>query len=178
MALEAVTSESWEWLRSWARQVVPALVILVAFWGLGSVLSRTVRRLSRHLPRGKKDILALLASVIRFTSVVLGVITALGTLGVDVSALVAGLGLTGFALGFALKDALSNLLAGLLILIYEPFTPGAVIRVSGVTGRVEEINLRYTVLQGDKEVYLVPNSILLNNLVIVERRQEPGGARA
>ena len=46
----------------------------------------------------------------------------LGILGVDIAALVAGLGLTGFALGFTLKDALSNLLAGILILFYQ--TPG------------------------------------------------------
>lgn len=170
--METATSVSWEWLYDWGRSVVPALIILAAFWGLGAVLSRTVRRLARHLPRGKKDILALLASVIRFSSVVLGVITALGTMGVDVSALVAGLGLTGFALGFALKDALANLLAGLLILIYEPFTPGATIRVSGVAGKVEEINLRYTVLHGDNQVYLVPNSLLLNNLVVVEHPAE------
>ena len=51
-----------------------------------------------------------------------GLVTALGTLGVDVSALVAGLGLTGFALGFAVKDTISNILAGVLLLVYRPFS--------------------------------------------------------
>ena len=51
----------------------------------------------------------------------LGVITALGTIGVDVTGLVAGFGLTGFAVGFAMKDALANLLAGVMILLYRPF---------------------------------------------------------
>ena len=46
---------------------------------------------------------------------IFGFVTALGSVGVDVSALVAGLGLTGFALGFALKDTISNLLSGVLI---------------------------------------------------------------
>jgi len=73
---------------------------------------------------------------------------------------VAGLGLGGFALGFALRDALSNFLAGLLILVYRPFRIGDYLSVSGCEGVVSEINLRYTVLQGEKEEMMVPNSVL------------------
>ena len=54
----------------------------------------------------------------KLSLIVFGLVTALGTAGVNVSALVAGLGLTGFALGFAFRDVLSNLLAGVLILLY------------------------------------------------------------
>ena len=57
----------------------------------------------------------------------------LGTLGINVSALVAGLGLTGFALGFAFRDALSNVLAGVMILLYHPFHRGDCANITGLS---------------------------------------------
>ena len=67
-------------------------------------------------------VVRLMAMAARVTLLVAGIVTALGTVGVDVSALVAGLGLTGFALGFAIKDTISNILAGVLLLVYRPFS--------------------------------------------------------
>ena len=72
------------------------------------------------------------ARAVRTTLIVIGFISALGTLGIDVTAMVAGLGLTGFALGFALKDVLSNAVAGVLILFYRPFALGDRIVVSSM----------------------------------------------
>jgi small conductance mechanosensitive channel len=88
---------------------------------------------------------------------------------VNVSALIAGLGLTGFALGFALKDAVSNLLAGLLILIYKPFRMGDHISVTGLEGEVVNIDLRYTTLQAGQKTFLIPNSNLFTNPIILVR---------
>ncbi len=65
--------------------------------------------------------MSILARTAKLALLCIGVISALGTLGVDVTAMVTGLGLTGFAVGFALKDIISNSLAGILILIYKPF---------------------------------------------------------
>ncbi|PCI37618.1 MAG: hypothetical protein COB53_05925 [Elusimicrobia bacterium] len=88
-------------------------------------------------------------------------------MGINVGALVTGLGLTGFALGFALKDALSNLLAGAMILIYRPFQHGDRIKVKTFEGKVVEIDLRYTTLKGDAAQYLVPNSLMLSNPITI-----------
>jgi small-conductance mechanosensitive channel len=93
-------------------------------------------------------------------------------MGVNVSALVASLGLTGFALGFALKDALSNLLAGALILIYQPFRCGDTIKVAGCEGEVTEINLRYTILRGDGKTHLIPNATLYTNTVDIADKEQ------
>lgn len=95
------------------------------------------------------------------------IISALGTPGIDVSAIVTGLGLTGFALGFALKDAISNILAGSLILIYRPFNRNDTIKVANNEGVVEEIDLRYTTLKAEGKKILIPNATLLTNIVIV-----------
>ncbi len=98
---------------------------------------------------------------------IFGFITALGTLGINVSALVAGLGLTGFALGFALKDTISNLLSGVLILLYRPFEKGNRIKISGYEGIVVSIDLRYTELESEGNKVLIPNSKLFTDSVTV-----------
>ena len=79
----------------------------------------------------------------------------------------AGLGLTGFALGFALKDTISNLLAGVLILLYRPFVIGDRLIASGYEGTVVSIDLRYTQLEGDGNRILIPNSKLFTDPITV-----------
>ena len=91
--------------------------------------------------------------------VIIGFITALGTMGINVSAIVAGLGLTGFAFGFAFKDMLSNFISGIMVFIYEPFKLGDTIHVDGKTGKVVDINLRYVTLVNEESKILVPNSL-------------------
>ena len=89
-----------------------------------------------------------------------------------ISALVAGLGLTGFALGFAFKDILGNVLAGMLILIYRPFSLKDYITVSGLEGTVVNIDLRYTTLHTEGKTILIPNSVLfIESIVILEKTQ-------
>ena len=89
-------------------------------------------------------------------------------MGINVSALVASLGLTGFTLGFALRDAISNLLAGVLILLYRPFRIGECIKVAGLEGRVVALDLRYTTIQEDGRRHLIPNQTPYTNPVTVE----------
>ncbi len=91
----------------------------------------------------------------------------LGTMGVSVEPIVASLGLTGFALGFALRDAISNLLAGVLILAYRPFRHGDRIAVTGFEGVVVHIDLRYTTLADGDKFHLIPNQTMYSNPVTV-----------
>ena len=99
-----------------ALRAVGALLLLIGFWLAGVMVQRVMARLERA-EHARPDVIALLGQIAKGTLIVLGVVTALGTMGVNVTALVAGLGLTGFALGFAFRDVLSNLLAGLLLLV-------------------------------------------------------------
>ncbi|MCX7933872.1 MAG: mechanosensitive ion channel family protein, partial [Planctomycetota bacterium] len=70
----------------------------------------------------------------------------------------------------ALKDVISNLVAGLLILFYRPFRKGDWIEVSGLRGEVVDIDLRYIRLRGAERSYLVPNSMFFNSAVtLVEK---------
>ncbi len=92
---------------------------------------------------------------------------ALGTFGINISALVAGLGLTGFALRFALKDVVSNLIAGSIILLHRPFKINDRIIVVGHEGKVIKIDLRYTTLKTKDHLSLIPNGMVLNKPVMV-----------
>ena len=107
-----------------------------------------------------------------------GLASALGTLGVNISALIAGLGLGGFALGFALRDILANLVAGVLILVYRPFQEGDAITVAGQSGTVAAIDLRYTELTTDGQRVLVPNQTIFTSAVVVTSPVPPASASA
>ena len=108
-----------------------------------------------------------MARTAKVALVLFGLVTALGTVGINISALVAGLGLTGFALGFALRDTISNLLAGVLILLYRPFEIGNRIKIAGFEGDVLTIDLRYTALTGEGHKILIPNSKLFTDPIVV-----------
>lgn len=143
-----------------------ALIILLSL-ALAWLLRRIFRGFAGRFDMERRPLVNLGAEAAWFAVIALGLIIGFGTMGVDVTALVAGLGLTGFALGFALRDAVSNLLAGVLIILYQPFRTGDRIEVAGSAGTVVGINLRYTVLDaGDKRI-LVPNSNLFSNSVTV-----------
>jgi len=152
-----------------AGRAVVAVLLLVGFWLAGLMVQRLMARLERA-EHARQDIVALLGQVAKGTLVVLGVVTALGTVGVNVTALVAGLGLTGFAVGFAFRDVLSNLLAGLLLLVYRPFARHDLISVTGYEGTVAGVDLRYTTLQRDDGKVLIPNSILFTNPIQLRSR--------
>jgi small conductance mechanosensitive channel len=152
-----------------------AILIFVLFWIASLIAARLLKGLFQRR-RMSEDISLLLGQVAQTSVIIFGLITALGTLGIDVAALVAGLGLTGFALGFALKDAVSNFLAGFLILYYEPFQRGDTITASGQEGLVTEINMRYTVLKNPEKTILIPNSALINNAVIIQHKSTSPGA--
>ena len=146
-----------------------AIFIMIVFWIAARILRGVVHRfaISRNLV---PDVTGLLLQITEVGLLIFGAVTAMGTLGVDVGALIAGLGLVGFAVGFALKDLLSNFLAGFLILIYNPFVRGDRISVTGHEGTVVEINMRYTVLKAEEKKILIPNSSLFSNVVVVERK--------
>ena len=146
----------------WLPRVGSALLVLFVFWLL-AVVARKVVRKAGAVAGIDVSVINLLARSAYIVLLVVGLVTSLGTLGIDVSAIVASLGLTGFAVGFALKDSISNLLSGVLILIHRPFSVGDSIKVKTFEGRVSAIDLRYTRLEQDVETILVPNSLLFTN---------------
>jgi small-conductance mechanosensitive channel len=149
-----------------------ALVLLLAFWLIAGMIERLIQRTgAARMISG--DAIYVIGRTANLSLICVGVVTALGTLGVDVSAMVTGLGLTGFAVGFALKDIISNLLAGILILIYKPFQRHDRIMVlfppTNLEGHVAHVDLRYTTLELPDRKVLIPNANLFTNPITVFR---------
>lgn len=148
------------------------LFIIFAFLILALFIKKCILRIPQKT-KSKKYILKLIADFTKVAIIILGVITALATIGLNMTAIIASLGLTGFAFGFAFQDSLSNLLAGLMILFYQPYTVGNNIEIENHKGEVTEINLRYTILKSGDNKVLIPNSKMLNvSLVLKETQNE------
>jgi small-conductance mechanosensitive channel len=156
-------------------KVLAAAGLMLAFWLLAIGLDRLVRRFgSTRLVQS--DALSIINRAIKISLMLVGVVTALGTLGVNVAAMVTGLGLTGFAVGFALKDIISNMLAGVLILFYQPFHRTDRISIFNnisLEGEVVQIDLRYTTLELPDRRILIPNSFLFTNPITIHRGPTP-----
>tara|TARA_B100001741_G_scaffold49136_2_gene37047 strand:+ start:2498 stop:3097 length:600 start_codon:yes stop_codon:yes gene_type:complete len=155
----------------WAQKIGVSLLILIGFWILAIVVRKVIRK-AGNATGIDSSVVNLLARVANVVLWIVGLVTALGTVGINVSAIVASLGLTGFAVGFALKDSISNLLSGVLILIYRPFRVGQWISVKSFEGFVMAIDLRYTSLEKGDEKVLVPNSLLFTNPISIRSKSE------
>ena len=151
-----------------APSIILAFGIFILFWIGGTIFKMIVRRIMDE-KSSHANISQVLSSIVKNLMLIVGLITALGTLGVNISAIVAGLGLTGFAFGFAFKDMLSNFISGVLIFIYEPFKLGDTIEVEGKTGKVININLRYVTIEAENQKVLIPNSISVSKVIAVKR---------
>ena len=151
-------------------ELLPNLIfsisIFLFFWLSGIFSQFLIIRIANK--RGlNKQLLLLIGKIAKIGLIIFGLITSLGTFGINISALVAGLGLTGFALGFALKDFVSNLIAGSIILLHRPFKINDRIIVVGHEGKVIKIDLRYTTIESEDKKILLPNSILFTKEIII-----------
>jgi len=108
----------------------------------------------------------MVASIVRNTILILGVLIALSQIGFSLGPLLAGMGLVGFVVGFALQDTLSNFAAGMLILIYRPFDVDDVIEAGGVSGLVSKMSLvNTTFLTFDNQTIIVPNGKIWGDVI-------------
>lgn len=124
-------------------------VILTAFLFIlvGLYIARLISRLIvRGLRYRKVDAepTLLLSRIVQWAIIVGVILFSAQQVGVNVTAILAGLGILGFTLGFALQDVSKNFIAGLLLLLQQPFKLGDTIQVSGFSGTIIDINLRDT----------------------------------
>jgi len=150
------------------------LVIVFAFRVLSRIVARIMTRAIRKTETKVPEILKELGVRIAANMVfLLGILIGLSQLGIHVGPVLAGLGVAGFIVGFALQDTLSNFAAGMMILVYQPFDVGDVIEAAGVTGQVKQMSLvSTTVLTFDHERLIVPNRQVWSG-VIRNKTSEP-----
>jgi small conductance mechanosensitive channel len=128
------------------QKTLAALIIFFIFYGFSVVVYRVTLAFLKKHKTSKYHILCLIGTLLKIFIILVGLVTALGTVGINVSAIVTSLGLTGFAISFAFKDFLSNVLSGFMVILYGTYHVNDEIKVGNVQGAVQEINLRYTVV--------------------------------
>jgi small conductance mechanosensitive channel len=156
------------WILLWSsvgQPVLLALVLIVAvFLGAGWLSRITDRALTRA--RVEPTLSRFLANLVRYLVLVIGGITILGTLGVETTSFAAALAAAGFAIGMALSGTLSNVAAGIMLLLFRPFKVGDAVTVNGVTARVYQINLFNTEFDTfDNRRVIMPNSSVFGNTI-------------
>ena len=149
----------------WFFQALVIVGILVGFQVLGKVVRRVLRRALANAQMSQLLRNAITGVSAQFVMAI-GLIMVLRQLGVDLGPLLAGLGIAGFVLGFAMQNTLSNFAAGGLLLIYQPFDIGDDIIAGGANGKVKRMNLvSTTILTGDNQTLIVPNSRIWGDVI-------------
>jgi len=96
----------------------------------------------------------------------MGLLMALSQIGISLGPMLAGLGVAGFIVGFALQDSLSNFAAGAMILLYRPYDVDDFVEVAGASGLVKEMSLvSTTILTFDNQTLVVPNSKIWGDVI-------------
>lgn len=153
-------------------RVLVAALVLLAFWVIAALLRRATHALCRLILRDR-TLENLATQVTYYTTLAMGLGVAIEILGFSVQALVAGLGLTGLALGIALKDVISNFISGPLLFWLRPFGIGDQIGAGETEGTVERIEMRATQIRTyDGCLALVPNTQMLSSRIINRTAQQ------
>ena len=137
-------------------------LILFAFWQLGKIVQRALEKtLSSSRVRISNLLKEMIVSMCRNTIFIIGLLLAISQMGVSLAPLLAGLGIAGFIIGFALQDTLSNFASGVMILIYRPFDVGDFVEAGGVQGKVSHMSLvNTTFMTLDNQRLVVPNNMI------------------
>ena len=143
------------------------LLILLVFRVLSRISRKVVRKAIQTSSLKVSQLLERTAlSVTGAAVMIFGVLVALSQLGVEVGPLLAGLGVIGFIIGFALQDTLGNFAAGVMILLYRPYDVGDLIEVAGGSGKVNDMTLvATTILTLDHRTLVIPNSKIWGDVI-------------
>ncbi len=174
--MDVASIETWaEHVFAWIRDSGPNLalkalvfiLVLFVFWIVARLVKKVVRRaLSTSAAQFSELLESTVISLVGKTIMLFGFLAAFSAVGVHLGPVLAGLGIAGFVLGFALQDTLSNFAAGAMILIYNPFDVGDFVQVGGVTGKVDGMGLvSTTILTVDNQRLIVPNGKIWGDVI-------------
>jgi len=174
-AVVTVLQDSWGAVKEAVKDSAPNMffrflmfiVVLLVFKTLSRMTKRIVRAATN---RSKMDMSELLKNIMISTSggvvMALGVLMALSSVGISLAPMLAGLGVAGFIVGFALQDSLGNFASGAMILMYRPFDVGDLVEVTGASGLVQKMNLvSTTIVTLDNQTLVVPNSKIWGDVI-------------
>jgi small conductance mechanosensitive channel len=151
--------------------VVAGVLILVVGWLIATWAKRLTARGLAHMPLDL-TLKPLIASLIRYTILIVTIVLVLGQFGFQTTSLIAMIGAAGLAIGLALQGTLSNVAAGVMLLVLRPFRVGHFVQAGGVSGTVREIGLFTTLMTTRDLLYIsVPNSAVWGGVIINYTRE-------
>jgi small conductance mechanosensitive channel len=145
----------------WGIRLIWAVVIFIVGRIAVSIVTRVLNKFMRS--RGMDEMLVgFLTSILRSVLLLFVVIAALNQLGVDTTSLVALLGAAGLAIGLSLQSSLANFAAGVMLIIFRPFSKGDFVEAGGASGVVDDINIFTTTMTtSDNKEVIVPNGTVV-----------------
>ena len=174
-ALYTVFSEAWATVKSVFTSKGPTFLLRFLVFVAVLFVFRLLSRLTQRLVRAASDrsrlamsnlLKNMLVTMSGGTVMIVGILIALSSIGISLTPMLAGLGVAGFIVGFALQDSLSNFAAGAMILIYRPFDVNDFIEVTDVSGLVRKMNLvSTTVVTFDNQTLVVPNRKIWGDVI-------------
>jgi len=159
-----------ELLINYAVNIVAAIVILI----IGLIVARVVSgAVSRVMQLRGIDITVsdFLSAMVRYAIIAFTLIAVLGRIGVQTTSVIAVLGAAGLAVGLALQGSLSNLAAGVLLVIFRPFRAGEYVDLGGAAGTVTQVQIFSTTLRTvDDKIIVIPNGkVIAGNIINTSR---------
>jgi small conductance mechanosensitive channel len=147
-------------------RIIAAIVVLIVSLLLAGLSSRLLRSALERRKFGR-EFTQFICEVTKWSVICLGIVVSLQQVDFDVTAFLTGVGILGFTVGFALQDVSKNFIAGLLLLLQQPFMIGETIQVTGYTGEVTAISMRATTLKmDDGQVVLIPNATVFTSPIV------------
>jgi small conductance mechanosensitive channel len=156
------------WILFWqtvGQPVLLAVCLIVAVF-VGAGWSRRIVKRALGRAKVEETLARFLSNLVKYLVLIAGAIAILGTLGIETTSFAAALAAAGFAIGMALSGTLSNVAAGIMLLLFRPFKVGDAVVVNGVTAKVYQINLFNTELDTfDNRRIIMPNSSVFGNTI-------------
>ena len=152
---------------AWSTNILLAIVILIiGFWIAGKV-GKTIVNIGKKYNHLDDTLFRFFGSVARYTILAFVLIAVLNRFGVQTASIVALLGAAGLAVGLALQGAMTNLAAGVMLLIFRPYKVGDFIDAAGRFGNVTEIDMFTTILQTfDNQQIIIPNGQIWGEQIV------------
>lgn len=153
-------------IASVSGSVLSATIVLIAAYIVSRWSSRRIRRLGLRYESLDDTLFNFLSAIVRYAILIFAALFVLNSFGVQTTSFVAVIGAAGLAIGLALQGTLSNVAAGVMIIIFRPFKLEDFIAVNGEMGTVKDITLNFTEIASIGNVQIiVPNSVVWGNTI-------------
>ena len=151
---------------SYAGQIIGATLILIVGFYFAGKLGNLTRKNLEKFKKLDPLIVPILGNIVRYGIIIVTLIAVLGQFGVQTTSIIAVLGAAGLAIGLALQGTLSNVAAGVMLLLLRPFSKGDWVETGNISGIIKEVGLFTTIINTFDNVFVsIPNSNIWNSVI-------------